>query len=151
MRFRRRHRSRIGDGIRGYSNPISDGIAPPPRRLRDLRRPRRAGAPELGWRGATDALVMPGAPRAEGAAEEVGLVGYFSNGSHGAEYERRVCGTCAHHDPEEACAIWAAHLCFQGDGKGVAAVLDTLIPRERDGENAKCAMWIERPGQTPWD
>ncbi len=71
-------------------------------------------------------------------------MGYFSNGSEGADYRAQYCDRCVHAD---GCAIWGAHLAYNYDAlhdAGLRTMLDWLIPREADGVfNAECRMFVE--------
>jgi hypothetical protein len=73
------------------------------------------------------------------------VMGYFPNGTSGAEYENRYCDHCKHQAPDDGgCAVMLAHLVHnydQFDNEAVKGILDTLIP-EKDGVNMRCAMFI---------
>ena len=73
----------------------------------------------------------------------VRVMGYFSNGSEGADYEDRWCSTCAH-NREDGCPVWMAHLLHNGE-KPFMDVLDLLIPRSEDGFNERCTMYVWNP------
>jgi hypothetical protein len=72
-------------------------------------------------------------------------MGYFANGSEGANYEHRYCRSCQNRptDPEKGCAVWGLHMLYnyeQNKDDGLAAVLGFLIPR--DGvRNRECRMY----------
>lgn len=79
-------------------------------------------------------------------------MGYFSNGTQGAIYERMYCEGCVHHDQydpdnRECCPIWLLHLMWNydavGDNKDTTkeTALEMFIPRETEGIwNAPCKM-----------
>jgi len=71
-------------------------------------------------------------------------MGYFSNGSEGAEYEAKWCSRCVHIG---ACSVWLLHFvsnhqeCNKPD-----SFLHTLIPRSPDGlYNEQCTMFYPVP------
>lgn len=72
-------------------------------------------------------------------------MGYFSNGTEGDMYEEEYCNHCVHEDEEKGCAVMLAHLihnykeCNKKD-----SILHMLIPRDAQGFNEKCRMFIER-------
>jgi hypothetical protein len=69
-------------------------------------------------------------------------MGYFSNGMEGLCYEATYCDKCVHQ--EAGCAVWLAHLVANYDECNKAdSVLHVLIPRDADGNNGKCAMFLE--------
>ena len=70
-------------------------------------------------------------------------MGYFSNGSEGADYEERYCLRCIH---RQECAVWEAHflLNYQEANKK-DSILHLLIPRTKNGlGNEQCRMFIEK-------
>lgn len=73
----------------------------------------------------------------------------ISNGSEGLEFEERWCERCVHgdgaRDEGEACPIIIAHLLHSGD-----PAISHFLTRDESG-NLGCSMFIERPGQAPWD
>jgi len=77
-------------------------------------------------------------------------MGYFSNGSEGADYEAEYCSRCEH-GPEavqerggEHCAVWLAHfLRNYAECNNENSILHLLIPLE-NGCNGKCKMFLER-------
>ncbi len=95
-------------------------------------------------------------------------MGYFSNGTEGAEYETKYCGRCVHGQDENAgCPIMGLHLAWNYDQvppriptpEQCAAsdlkrrVLDTFIPRTVDDlGNRQCTMFltvhVPRPRRT---
>lgn len=74
-------------------------------------------------------------------------MGYFSNGSEGEFYYEEYCARCLHDDPENGkhCPIWSLHLlhnyeeCNKKD-----SMLHVLIPRNHQGFNDACTMFVER-------
>lgn len=84
-------------------------------------------------------------------------MGYFSNGTEGSIYEDVYCKRCAHNkDDDTGCPIWTLHLVLNSDsckttpeGKQAEMVLDTLIPRDKDGYNLECAMFLDVKLLTP--
>ena len=72
------------------------------------------------------------------------MMGYFSNGSEGADYEARYCNRCIH---QETCTVWLAHLIHNYDEcNNDASILNLLIPLTKDGlGNEQCTMFVEAP------
>lgn len=75
-------------------------------------------------------------------------MGYFSNGTEGEWYEKKICSRCVHHvnDPEkESCTVWSIHLLYnygQERNLDLKDVLDGLIPRSNvPGYNDLCTMF----------
>lgn len=76
---------------------------------------------------------------------------YFSNSDDGLSFEAEHCAKCIHgKGDDDACPIMTAHVCFQGD-EAAQTVLDLLILRNHQKLDRPCMMFIEKPGQTPWD
>lgn len=72
-------------------------------------------------------------------------MGYFSNGSEGADYYERYCSRCVHNKNED-CPVWDAHLLYSyRDCNVPESILHMLIPRDSSGYNGACLMFIERP------
>lgn len=74
------------------------------------------------------------------------MMGYFSNGTEGMDYECRTCEGCVHQKRDGGgCMVWLAHLEMnykQHEIPEVKRVLDLLIPREKDGlGNKECRMF----------
>jgi len=70
-------------------------------------------------------------------------MGYFSNGSEGDSYAAAYCDRCVHQ--EKGCAVWDAHFLKnyeECNNKG--SILHMLIPRDGDGVNGECKMFIEK-------
>ena len=67
-------------------------------------------------------------------------MGYFSNGSEGEMYESQFCEHCAH---QTNCAVWEAHLEHNySECNNKESILHVLIPRNEDGSNGKCRMFL---------
>lgn len=73
-------------------------------------------------------------------------MGYFSNGTEGMVYEEEYCSKCIHSGNEgNNCPVMLAHIlknyeeCNNED-----SILNLLIPRDEEGFNKKCLMFIER-------
>lgn len=73
-------------------------------------------------------------------------MGYFSNGTEGMMYEEKYCSNCIHgQDEENGCAVFNAHLIYNyKDCNDDNSILHILIPRDKQHNNLKCAMFIER-------
>ena len=75
-------------------------------------------------------------------------MGYFSNGSQGADYQAKFCDHCFH-DWENNCPILLLHLMWNYDAVGKNAdktkeiALETFIPTEGI-ENKQCLMFVRR-------
>jgi hypothetical protein len=74
-------------------------------------------------------------------------MGYFPNGTAGADYEDRVCSECVHH--EGGCAVMLAHLLLNYEEcNNEKSALHLLIPKSKDGlDNEQCAMFFDKQ----WD
>lgn len=76
----------------------------------------------------------------------------FSNSDEGLSFEANVCETCLHYSPDRGCPILTAHAAFQGSNDGNAqAILDMLVGRSKVTGFYECEMYVERPGQVPWE
>ena len=79
-------------------------------------------------------------------------MGYFPNGMSGEYYKEQYCDHCIHEDPAGEgpfCPIWALHLLHNyAECNKEESFLHTLIPRDGDGFNAQCAMFVERSAHT---
>ncbi len=82
-------------------------------------------------------------------------MGYFPNGTSGADYEGAYCVHCIHYEAEPGglgCPVMNLHTLYNYDqfkatpeGKMIEAVLNALIPRaESDLHNDRCAMFVNR-------
>lgn len=69
-------------------------------------------------------------------------MGYFSNGSEGADYEERVCTGCAHNKPDELCPVMSAHMLYNYEHcNDPTSILHMLIPLSKSGlGNEVCTM-----------
>jgi hypothetical protein len=70
-------------------------------------------------------------------------MGYFSNGSEGADYEAQWCDRCLH---QETCAVWLAHLVSNyKECNNPNSILHMLIPQSADGlSNERCRMFVDK-------
>lgn len=70
-------------------------------------------------------------------------MGYFSNGSEGADYEAAYCVRCVH---LQGCAVWLAHMLHNYDEcNNEKSILHLLIPRSDNGlGNEECLMFHEK-------
>lgn len=79
-------------------------------------------------------------------------MGYFPNGMNGEDYQEHYCSRCINEDEETErwCPIWNWHLlhnyeeCNKDD-----SWLHKLIPRNKDGYNDQCVMFVERAPVKP--
>ena len=72
-------------------------------------------------------------------------VGFFPNGTSFIVYDDEWCAGCVHGGELDNCPVIAAHLIQGAPGNAVVqAILDTLIPRDADGRNCRCAMFVPR-------
>lgn len=73
-------------------------------------------------------------------------MGYFPNGTAGDMYEEEYCSRCIHQGGKDGpgCPVMLAHIlhnykeCNNDD-----SILLLLIPRDKDGWNEKCGMFVE--------
>ncbi len=70
------------------------------------------------------------------------VMGYFSNGSQGMDYQAKYCDKCYWGD--KACMIWLAHMEYNYEECNKdKSFLDLFIPRTEDKlSNKKCTMLI---------
>jgi len=70
------------------------------------------------------------------------MMGYFSNGTEGVDYQNNYCSRCVH-DVNSDCPIWLAHLIHNYDECNKDdSILHMLIPRSEDGlENEQCKLF----------
>lgn len=67
-------------------------------------------------------------------------MGYFSNGTEGEMYEEEFCSQCAHGDN---CAVLLLHMIYNYDEcNNKESFLHVLIPRDENGNNMPCTMFI---------
>lgn len=74
---------------------------------------------------------------------------YFSNGSEGDYYEHKFCDRCVHQgdsQSEQGCPVWLLHLTRNYEEcNNPLSFLNVLWPRNKDGTNGDCQMFIEKP------
>ena len=71
-------------------------------------------------------------------------MGYFSNGAEGEDYWETYCVSCIH-DSDNNCPVWLAHLLHNySEVNKPDSILNVLIPRDKNGQNQKCAMYYEQ-------
>ena len=73
-------------------------------------------------------------------------MGYFSSGTEGLDYEDQYCVRCAHNPPEDekCCPVWMAQMSYNASADAEAKdILAMLIPRNEDGFNEQCTMFVE--------
>jgi hypothetical protein len=76
-------------------------------------------------------------------------MGYFSNGSEGEWYEAKYCDKC-HHNINGDCPVMLAHLIHNYEEcNNKHSILHLLIPRDENGYNMECKMFIPRLGSDP--
>jgi hypothetical protein len=76
-------------------------------------------------------------------------MGYFPNGTSHEMYAAHYCSKC-HHDINDDCPVMTAHLLQNYDEcNNPDSILHLLIPRDRNGYNLKCKMFIPRLGNKP--
>ena len=68
-------------------------------------------------------------------------MGYFANGTEGEMYQERYCEQCVH-DRNHDCPILALHL-MHNYQDGWKNTLDLFIPRDNEGFNLECKMFLE--------
>jgi hypothetical protein len=80
-------------------------------------------------------------------------MGYFSNGSAGDYYENKYCSRCVHvngKDGKSGCAVMLAHLVHNYEEcNNDGSILHLLIPRDKDGWNQECQMFLEGDAPSP--
>lgn len=75
------------------------------------------------------------------------IMGYFPNGTAGTMYYDKWCTRCLHDnmDKDVHCPVWTAHLITNYDECNKAdSILHMLIPRDKDGWNQRCLMFVDR-------
>lgn len=72
-------------------------------------------------------------------------MGYFSNGTEGMAYEAHYCDKCIHRGSETGgCGVWLAHMLRNYDDcNDENSILHLLIPRNKEGWNEQCTMFVE--------
>ena len=72
-------------------------------------------------------------------------MGYFSNGTEGADYEEKYCNHCVHQLEDYGCPCWNAHYFWNYDECNKAdSILHKIIPR--DTENKQCVFYVFKKG-----
>ena len=74
-------------------------------------------------------------------------MGYFSNGTEGEGYFEAYCARCIHDNEAKGihCPVWNLHLMRNYDQCNVEdSPLHDLIPRDKDGRNGRCTMFVDR-------
>jgi hypothetical protein len=74
-------------------------------------------------------------------------MGYFSNGDEGELYHEQYCTRCIHDDAENGkyCPVWNLHLLHNYEEcNNKESMLHVLIPRDDEGFNEICTMFVER-------
>lgn len=78
------------------------------------------------------------------------VMGYFSNGAEGMDYESRYCDHCVHQDGPDGksgCAVWQAHVFYNyTECNNKESILHLLIPRGKGGWNEQCQMFAKKGG-----
>ena len=75
------------------------------------------------------------------------MMGYFPNGTSGESYYEEWCSRCIHDDEDRGvyCPIWNLHLLHNYDEcNNKNSFLHVLIPRNEEGWNDRCTMFVER-------
>lgn len=73
-------------------------------------------------------------------------MGYFSNGSEGDSFQAALCERCLH-DVKQDCPVWLIHLMYnynQCKNEDYAAILSAFIPRNKEGFNEDCKMFVDK-------
>ena len=72
-------------------------------------------------------------------------MGYFSNGEDHERYYEEFCSHCQHASEDNACAVEQAHWLFNySECNNKESILHILIPRDEQGYNEQCLMFIKR-------
>ena len=70
---------------------------------------------------------------------------YFPNGTAGMDYEDRYCSRCIHNG-DDGCPVMLAHFLYNYDEcNNPKSILHLLIPRDEEGRNQECRMFVEAP------
>lgn len=75
-------------------------------------------------------------------------MGYFPNGTSGADYEDNYCSRCVHFKPDDGgCPVMLAHMLYNyRDCNDEESILHLLIPLSKDKlSNEECRMFHENP------
>lgn len=81
-------------------------------------------------------------------------MGYFSNGSEGEYYQAEYCAKCMHDQNVvhggPGCPVWLLHLLHNySECNKPESFLHVLIPRDKDGGNGPCTMFVTRDNLYP--
>lgn len=69
---------------------------------------------------------------------------YFSNGTEGEMYFHQYCSRCMHESNDRHCIVWFLHISRNYDEcNNPDSALHVLIPRDENGNNEQCSMFIE--------
>lgn len=72
-------------------------------------------------------------------------MGYFPNGTSSEIYQSEFCDRCRHDSDERGCPIWFLHLRDNyKECNNKESYLHTLIPRDKEGWNDQCTMFVKR-------
>jgi len=74
-------------------------------------------------------------------------MGYFANGTEGEMFEEEFCERCIHmdYDGPKLCPVLEAHWLYNYDEcNNPDSILHILIPRNPDGSNGQCKMFVKR-------
>lgn len=70
-------------------------------------------------------------------------MGYFANGTEGADYMEEYCENCVHEKEYRECTVLFMHInCDYNDCGVESNPLHKLIPRDENGNNLQCTMFI---------
>ena len=82
------------------------------------------------------------------------MCAFFSNATEAMFYEERYCAKCLHYGGERCPVLLAHWVCasyagakFHDDGSPERMVLDLFIPRDKDGVNQQCEMFMMMPDE----
>jgi hypothetical protein len=77
-------------------------------------------------------------------------MGYFANGTEGEIYEEEYCLKCRHQKEDEYCAVMDAHQLYNyAECNNRNSILHILIPRDIQGYNEKCRMFLAKQTRVP--
>lgn len=71
-------------------------------------------------------------------------MGYFSNGTEGMMYEEQYCMKCVHLKGDGCPVLYAHELYNYNECNNKGSILHILIPRDDQGDNEQCKMFIGR-------
>jgi hypothetical protein len=77
-------------------------------------------------------------------------MGHFANQAEFGIYRIRFCSNCIHLEGG-LCPVLVAHMNDANDGSRLESILNLLIPRDEQGHNLQCRMFVPRrvDGQEP--